>query len=104
MGNILYSFIEDAILKRPYPEKKILVLGFDGAGKTTILYQLNQNIAHQNITIGFNTEMITFKNLNFLSWDINPHKFFHLLCQQYYEHTKGNKNFQKSNLYSILKV
>ena len=91
MGNILQS-IEDAIFKRP-PTKQFLVLGFDGAGKTTILYQLNSKAIIYSPTIGFNTEMVTFQNFNFLSWDIlyNP-KFFHLLCKYYYENTKGSKN------------
>lgn len=43
-------------------QAKILILGLDGAGKTTILYQmkLNETVAAVP-TIGFNVEEISYK-------------------------------------------
>lgn len=50
---------------------KLLVLGLNNAGKTTILYalQLHRFISTQP-TIGGNAEEIRFKNLTFLAWDL----------------------------------
>ncbi|EAS05364.1 ADP-ribosylation factor(Arf)/Arf-like (Arl) small GTPase family protein (macronuclear) [Tetrahymena thermophila SB210] len=52
-------------------QRKILMLGLDAAGKTTILYQMKfgQNI--QSVpTIGFGVESIEYKNIKFIVWDI----------------------------------
>ena len=45
---------------------RILILGLDGAGKTTILYRLQAGEVVTTIpTIGFNVETVTYKNLKF---------------------------------------
>ncbi|KAB0398877.1 hypothetical protein E2I00_007744 [Balaenoptera physalus] len=45
---------------------RILILGLDGAGKTTILYRLQVGEVVTTIpTIGFNVETVTYKNLKF---------------------------------------
>ena len=50
---------------------RILILGLDGAGKTTILYWLQAGEVIATIpTIGFNIEMVTYKNLKFQVWDL----------------------------------
>lgn len=47
-------------------EMRILILGLDGAGKTTILYRLQVGEVVTTIpTIGFNVEQVTYKNLTF---------------------------------------
>ncbi|PFX28613.1 ADP-ribosylation factor-like protein 1 [Stylophora pistillata] len=47
-------------------ELRILILGLDGAGKTTILYRLQVGEVVTTIpTIGFNVETVTYKNLKF---------------------------------------
>ena len=99
MGNILQS-IEDAIFTRP-PTKQFLVLGLDGAGKSTILYQLNSKTVINSPTIGFNTEMVTFQNYNVVAFDINIHrpKFFHLFCKHHFDNAKGTKNSKYKTLY-----
>ena len=57
-------------IKRKNPATVIL-LGLDGAGKTTILYKFLR--AHDSIntfpTVGFNKEQITYKHLSILFWD-----------------------------------
>ena len=54
-------------------EVRILILGLDNAGKTTILYRL-QNDSDENIqtipTIGFNVEVLQYKNIKFQVWDL----------------------------------
>ncbi|XP_022654309.1 ADP-ribosylation factor-like protein 1 isoform X1 [Varroa destructor] len=52
-------------------ELRILILGLDGAGKTTILYRLQVGEVVTTIpTIGFNVEQVTYKNLKFQVWDL----------------------------------
>ena len=49
-----------------FREMRILILGLDGAGKTTILYRLQAGEVVTTIpTIGFNVETVTYKNLKF---------------------------------------
>ena len=50
---------------------KILMLGLDAAGKTTILYQMKLNEAISSVpTVGFNVEEVNYKGLHFTVWDI----------------------------------
>ena len=53
-------------------EMRILMLGLDAAGKTTILYKLKLN-QHVNTipTVGFNVETVTYKNVKFNVWVSN---------------------------------
>ncbi|PWW73584.1 ARF/SAR superfamily [Tuber magnatum] len=50
-------------------EVRILILGLDNAGKTTLLYRLKIGEVVTTVpTIGFNVESVTYKNLNFNVW------------------------------------
>lgn len=53
-------------------EVRILMLGLDAAGKTTILYKLKLGEVVSNTipTIGFNVETVEYKNIKFTVWDI----------------------------------
>ncbi|CAG8440318.1 7600_t:CDS:10, partial [Ambispora gerdemannii] len=52
-------------------EVRILILGLDGAGKTTILYRFQIGEVVTTIpTIGFNVETVTYKNIKFQVWDL----------------------------------
>ncbi|KAJ0030046.1 hypothetical protein Pint_12572 [Pistacia integerrima] len=52
-------------------EARILVLGLDNAGKTTILYRLQMGEVVSKIpTIGFNVETLKYKNIKFQVWDL----------------------------------
>ena len=54
---------------------RILMVGLDAAGKTTILYKLKLGEQVTAIpTIGFNVEEVTYKNLNFTMWDVGGQK------------------------------
>ncbi|VDO48997.1 unnamed protein product [Onchocerca flexuosa] len=50
-------------------EMRILMLGLDAAGKTTILYKLKLGQSVTTIpTVGFNVETVTYKNIKFNVW------------------------------------
>ncbi len=50
-------------------EMRILMLGLDAAGKTTILYKLKLGQSVNTIpTVGFNVETVTYKNVKFNVW------------------------------------
>ena len=52
-------------------EMRILMLGLDAAGKTTILYKLKLNQSVTTVpTVGFNVETVTYKNVKFNVWDV----------------------------------
>ena len=50
---------------------RIIMIGLNGAGKTSILYQLKLSDLVETIpTIGFNVEEIRYKSLNISIWDM----------------------------------
>eukprot|EP00960_Hanusia_phi_P026030 746030-Hanusia_phi.AAC.3 len=52
-------------------EMRILMVGLDAAGKTTILYKLKLGEIVTTIpTIGFNVETVEYKNISFTVWDV----------------------------------
>ncbi|KAG0750388.1 hypothetical protein G6F37_007264 [Rhizopus arrhizus] len=63
-------------------EVRILILGLDGAGKTTILYRLQNFVA-----IGFNVETVTYKNIKFQVWDLGGQTSIRPYWRCYYSNT-----------------
>jgi small GTP-binding protein len=52
-------------------DSRILMVGLDAAGKTTILYKLKLGEIVTTIpTIGFNVETVQYKKINFTVWDV----------------------------------
>jgi small GTP-binding protein len=67
---------------------RVLMVGLDAAGKTTILYKLKLNETVSSIpTIGFNVEEVAFKNVNFTVWDIGGQDRIRKLWRHYYPAT-----------------
>lgn len=67
---------------------KVLVLGLDAAGKTTILYKLKLNEIVETIpTIGFNVETVNFNKTSFTVWDLGRQRMIRALLHHYYENT-----------------
>jgi small GTP-binding protein len=69
---------------------RILMLGLDNAGKTTVLYKLKLGEVITTIpTIGFNVESVSFKNVNFQVWDVGGQEKIRRLWRHYYSGTQG---------------
>ena len=69
---------------------RLLLLGLDAAGKTTILYKLKLNETVSTIpTIGFNVENVQYKNLEFNCWDVGGQTTLRPLWQHYFQNVQG---------------
>ncbi|XP_065185241.1 ADP-ribosylation factor-like protein 1 [Sycon ciliatum] len=69
-------------------ELRVLILGLDGAGKTTILYRLQIGEVVTTIpTIGFNVESVTYNNLKFQVWDLGGQTSIRPYWRCYYANT-----------------
>jgi len=66
-------------------ERRILMLGLDASGKTTVLYKLHLgDTVHTIPTIGFNVEQVEYKNLSMTIWDVGGQTKLRPLWQHYY--------------------
>ena len=71
-------------------EMRILMVGLDAAGKTTILYKFKLGEVVTTIpTIGFNVETVEYKNISFTVWDVGGQDKIRLLWRHYYQNTQG---------------
>lgn len=85
MGGALSLFTKLLWTKK---EIRILILGLDNAGKTTLLYRLKIGEVVTTIpTIGFNVESVTYKNLNFNVWDLGGQTSIRPYWRCYYSNT-----------------
>jgi small GTP-binding protein len=66
-------------------DSRILMVGLDGAGKTTVLYKIKLDETVTTIpTIGFNVETVEYKRINFTVWDIGGQTKIRPLWKHYY--------------------
>ena len=69
-------------------DMRILMVGLDAAGKTTILYKLKLGEVVATIpTIGFNVESVDYKNISFNVWDVGGQYKIRMLWKHYYQGT-----------------
>merc|ERR1712118_445106 len=69
-------------------DQRILMVGLDAAGKTTVLYKLKLGEVVTTIpTIGFNVEEVEYKNISFTVWDIGGQDKIRKLWRYYYHGT-----------------
>uniref|UniRef100_A0A834VB72 ADP-ribosylation factor n=2 Tax=Sarcoptes scabiei TaxID=52283 RepID=A0A834VB72_SARSC len=69
---------------------RILMVGLDAAGKTTILYKLKLGEVVTTIpTIGFNVETVEYKNISFTVWDVGGQDKIRPLWRHYFQNTHG---------------
>ena len=87
MGSFFSKIWSDIVGKK---DVRILMVGLDAAGKTTILYQLKMSETVKTIpTIGFNVETLDYKGLNFTVWDVGGQDKIRILWKHYYQNSDG---------------
>uniref|UniRef100_A0A3B4UR19 ADP-ribosylation factor 4-like n=1 Tax=Seriola dumerili TaxID=41447 RepID=A0A3B4UR19_SERDU len=70
-------------------QMRILMVGLDAAGKTTILYKLKLGEIVTTIpTIGFNVETVEYKNISFTVWDVGGQDKIRPLWRHYFQNTQ----------------
>lgn len=70
-------------------EHKVIIVGLDNAGKTTILYQfLTKEAVHTSPTIGSNVEEISVRKTRFLVWDVGGQESLRASWNSYYCNTE----------------
>eukprot|EP01031_Cornospumella_fuschlensis_P025173 gene25173-30401_t len=71
-------------------EHRLLMVGLDASGKTTVLYKLKLGEIVTTIpTIGFNVETVLYKGVNFTMWDVGGCDKIRPLWRHYYQNTQG---------------
>jgi ADP-ribosylation factor protein 1 len=77
-------------LSFPKQDMRLLMVGLDAAGKTTILYKLKLGEVVTTIpTIGFNVETVEYKNIAMTVWDTGGRGKIRPLWRHYYQNTRG---------------
>ncbi|XP_076361016.1 ADP-ribosylation factor 1-like isoform X2 [Tachypleus tridentatus] len=90
MGNIFANLFKGLFGKK---EMRILMVGLDAAGKTTILYKLKLGEIVTTIpTIGFNVETVEYKNISFTVWDVGGQDKIRPLWRHYFQNTQVDSN------------
>jgi len=75
-------------LKKNDKEMRILMLGLDNAGKTTVLKKLSEeDISHITPTQGFNIKSVMHEGFKLNVWDIGGQKSIRPYWRNYYEQT-----------------
>ncbi len=102
MGNLLKKIFSNK-------QMRILMLGLDAAGKTTILYKLklNENAVSTIPTVGFNVECVNYKNVKFNVWvsvsDV-PTKRKDKSIKHFRVHSSVVEGFKSHRHFSITRV
>lgn len=110
MGNLFASLFKGLFGKK---EMRILMVGLDAAGKTTILYKLKlgeivttiPTIGKKSLRFlfdflifiiicvtffsGFNVETVEYKNISFTVWDVGGQDKIRPLWRHYFQNTQG---------------
>ena len=87
MGFIFSKLWSTLISKK---DVRILMIGLDAAGKTSILYQMKMAELVKTIpTIGFNVEQLDYKGLRFTIWDVGGQDKIRILWKHYYQNSDG---------------
>eukprot|EP00750_Incisomonas_marina_P015408 INCI1823.2.p2 GENE.INCI1823.2~~INCI1823.2.p2 ORF type:complete len:187 (+),score=38.46 INCI1823.2:208-768(+) len=75
-------------LKQKEKEMRVLMLGLDNAGKTTILKKINgEDIDTIEPTLGFNIKTLEFMGYKLNVWDIGGQKTIRSYWRNYFEQT-----------------
>jgi len=87
MGLLFSTLFRGLIGSKEY---RILMVGLDAAGKTTVLYKMKLGEVVTTIpTIGFNVETVQYKNITFTVWDVGGQFLIRKLWKHYYQGSDG---------------
>jgi len=85
MGNLISALIDSTFGNK---KARILLLGLDAAGKTTILYKLKLGELINTVpTIGFNVETVQYKRISFTMWDVGGQSKIRPLWKHYFNNS-----------------
>jgi len=74
----------------PVYDKRVMIIGLDAAGKTTLLYMLKNGECVTTIpTIGFNVESVKNGNISFTMWDVGGRSKSRPLWRHYTQNTQA---------------
>lgn len=77
-------------IKRKEKEMRMLMLGLDNAGKSSILNQFNgEPIDSVAPTLGFNIKTLEYQNYKLNVWDVGGQQTIRSYWRNYYEQTDG---------------
>ncbi|EFJ26161.1 ARF-like GTPase [Selaginella moellendorffii] len=77
-------------VKRKEKEMRILMVGLDNAGKTTIVKRMNgEDISDISPTLGFNIKTMRYGKYRLNIWDVGGQKTLRSYWRNYYEQTDG---------------
>jgi len=86
MGGI-FSWMKNQLFSKP---SKVVMIGLDGAGKTTILMQMKLGEHTQTVpTIGFNLEELRFGKVKMQVWDLGGQDKVRVLWERYLKEVNG---------------
>ncbi|CAF1090173.1 unnamed protein product [Rotaria magnacalcarata] len=88
MGKVLSKFMKKLSTDGP---KRIIMLGLDNAGKTTILYRMKRTEDFHTVpTIGFNVETISpCRGISLTVWDVGGQDHLRTLWHHYFDNVDG---------------
>lgn len=104
MGITLARLFQGFFGKR---DMRILMVGLDAAGKTTILYKLKLNEIVTTIPtigttalqrLGFNVETVEYKGVSFTVWDVGGQDKIRPLWRHYFQNTQGRTPYLRGVL------
>eukprot|EP01090_Pellita_catalonica_P023791 TRINITY_DN9991_c0_g1_i1.p1 TRINITY_DN9991_c0_g1~~TRINITY_DN9991_c0_g1_i1.p1 ORF type:complete len:189 (+),score=46.18 TRINITY_DN9991_c0_g1_i1:89-655(+) len=87
MGGVLAKVFN----KKGMPETRIVMVGLDNAGKTTILKTMKNGkdctdgVENVVPTVGFNVETVKYKKVSFVVWDVGGQDKIRPLWKHYYQ-------------------
>nr|ABK25650.1 unknown [Picea sitchensis] len=77
-------------VKKKEKEMRILMVGLDNAGKTTIVMRINgEDTSSISPTLGFNIKTIEYKSYRLNIWDVGGQKTIRSYWRNYFEQTDG---------------
>jgi len=77
-------------VKQKEQELRILILGLDNAGKTSVMKRISGDDVHKtNPTVGFNIKSLEYNGYTLNMWDVGGQKTIRAYWRNYFEQTDG---------------